>query len=283
METKADNTRVVQIPIPTKEQQEIIKRKAQQKLIKRSQATIQDSDKVKYYRDLQNFYNNNFFGNGMFGKQTHYDPSNPEDQKKIQASFDYAKSNVANLGINLITTGIGSSFKGILPNVSRRATIGQMSTFKPYKIGQGAEAIVIKNSPTTVGKITQVGSGEMLKRNSIPHSQPLKFVGYVRDEARRFPTFVQKKLKVLNDKTFPKYLTKLDNAMQKSGFRIVKDPNVQYRAYTNGAIVVDDVAPGNVGINIFKQPKLIDFNIQSVPNWIEQGFTLKHGGKFKFY
>lgn len=283
METKADDTRVAQIPVITKQYQENLKRKEQLKLVKRSQATVQDADKVKYYRDLQNFYNTNFFGNGMFGKQTHYNPSNPEDQKKIQASFDYAKSNVANLGMNLITTGIASSFKGLLPNITRRATVGQLSTLKPYKIGQGAEAIVIKNSPTTVGKITQVGSGEMLKRNAIPNSQPLKFVGYVRDEAKRFPTFIQKKLKVLNNKTFPKYLSKLDNAMQKSGFKVVKDPNVQYRAYTNGTIVVDDVAPGNVGINIFGQPKLIDFNIQSVPEWIEQGFILKHGGKFKFY
>lgn len=47
--------------------------------------------------------------------------------------------------------------------------------------------------------------------------------------------------------------------MQKSGFRKVNDPNVQYRAYTNGTVVVDDVSPGNVGLTFFKKPKLLDF------------------------
>lgn len=49
--------------------------------------------------------------------------------------------------------------------------------------------------------------------------------------------------------------------MQKKGFRKINDPNVQYRAYTNGNIVIDDVAPGNVGVDLFGQPKLIDFNM----------------------
>lgn len=39
--------------------------------------------------------------------------------------------------------------------------------------------------------------------------------------------------------------------MQKKGFRKINDPNVQYRAYTNGNIVIDDVAPGNVGVDLF--------------------------------
>ena len=230
---------------------------------------------------MQNFYNNNFFGYGVFGKQTHYDPSKEEDQKKIQSNFNYAKDNVKNIVISLITVGPASSFKGVLPSVSRRVTVGKLSALTPYKIGQGSEALVIRNSPTTVGKITQVGSGEMLKRNAIPNSLPLKFVGYVRDGSKRFPTFIQKKVKVLSEKTFPKYVGKLDKAMQKSGFRKVNDPNVQYRAYTNGTVVVDDVSPGNVGLTFFKKPKLLDFNLQTVPSWTSQGFTLKNGGKFK--
>lgn len=230
---------------------------------------------------MQNFYNSNFFGYGVFGKQTHYNPSKEEDQKKIQSNFNYAKDNVKNVGSSLITVGPMGSFKGVLPSVSKRVTIGKLSTLTPYKIGQGAEALVIRNSPTTVGKITQVGSGEMLKRNAIPNSLPLKFVGYVRDGSKRFPTFIQKKVKVLSEKTFPKYVNKLDKAMEKNGFRKVNDPNVQYRAYTNGTVVVDDVSLGNVGVTFFGKPKLLDFNIQTVPSWIEQGFTLKNGGKFK--
>ena len=280
-----DNTRVVRTqPLTfrlTKEQQARIRQKKLQEIAKRNQAVIYDTNKAKYYQNMQNFYNNNFFGYGVFGNQTHYDPSKEEDQKKIQSNFNYAKDNVKNIGTSLITVGPASSFKGILPSVSRRVTVGKLSALTPYKIGQGSEAIVIRNSPTTVGKITQVGSGEMLKRNTIPNSLPLKFVGYVRDGSKRFPTFIQKKVKVLSEKTFPKYVGKLDKAMQKSGFRKVNDPNVQYRAYTNGTVVVADVSPGNVGLTFFKKPKLLDFNLQTVPSWTSQGFTLKNGGKFK--
>ena len=280
-----DNTRVVRTqPLTfrlTKEQQARIRQKKLQEIAKRNQAVIYDTNKAKYYQNMQNFYNNNFFGYGVFGNQTHYDPSKEEDQKKIQSNFNYAKDNVKNIGTSLITVGPASSFKGILPSVSRRVTVGKLSALTPYKIGQGSEAIVIRNSPTTVGKITQVGSGEMLKRNTIPNSLPLKFVGYVRDGSKRFPTFIQKRVKVLSEKTFPKYVSKLDKAMQKSGFRKVNDPNVQYRAYTNGTVVVDDVSPGNVGLTFFKKPKLLDFNLQTVPSWTSQGFTLKNGGKFK--
>lgn len=280
-----DNTRIVRKqPLAfrlTREQQARIKQKKLQEAAKRNQAVIYDADKAKYYQNMQNFYNNNFFGYGVFGKQTHYDPSKEEDQKKIQFNFNYAKDNVKNIGTSLITVGPLSSFKGVLPSVSRRVTVGKLSALTPYKIGQGSEALVIRNSPTTVGKITQVGSGEMLKRNTIPNSLPLKFVGYVRDGSKRFPTFIQKRVKVLSEKTFPKYVDKLDKAMQKSGFRKVNDPNVQYRAYTNGTVVVDDVSPGNVGLTFFKKPKLLDFNLQTVPSWTSQGFTLKNGGKFK--
>ena len=280
-----DNTRVVRTqPLTfrlTKEQQAKIRQKKLQEIAKRNQAVIYDTNKAKYYQNMQNFYNNNFFGYGVFGNQTHYDPSKEEDQKKIQSNFNYAKDNVKNIGTSLITVGPASSFKGILPSVSRRVTVGKLSALTPYKIGQGSEALVIRNSPTTVGKITQVGSGEMLKRNTIPNSLPLKFVGYVRNGSKRFPTFIQKRVKVLSEKTFPKYVGKLDKAMQKSGFRKVNDPNVQYRAYTNGTVVIDDVSPGNVGLTFFKKPKLLDFNLQTVPSWTNQGFTLKNGGKFK--
>lgn len=280
-----DNTRIVRKqPLAfqlTKEQQTRIKQRKLQEAVKRNQAVIYDTDKAKYYQNMQNFYNNNFFGYGVFGKQTHYDPSKEENQKKIQSNFNYAKDNVKNIGTSLVTAGPMSFFKGVLPSVSKRVTVSELSALTPYKIGQGSEALVIRNSPTTVGKITQVGSGEMLKRNAIPNSLPLKFVGYVRDGSKRFPTFIQKKVKVLGEKTFLKYVDKLDKAMQKSGFRKVNDPNVQYRAYTNGTVVVDDVSPGNVGLTFFKKPKLLDFNLQTVPSWTSQGFTLKNGGKFK--
>lgn len=244
-----------------------------------TKAVVYDANKADYYRNMQNLYNQVAFGYGIFGNPTNYDVSNPEDQKKIESNFNYAKNNLKNFGVNLITTGIVSPFKGLLPSTTGRKTIGELEHLLPYKIGEGAEAVVINNSPTTVGKIAHTGSGLMLQRNAIPNTEPLKFVGYVRDGSHRFPTFIQKKMKVLTEETFPKYVDKLDKAMQKSGFKKIDSPDVQYRAYTDGSVVIDDIAPGNVGVNIFGKPKIIDFNLQTVPEWEAMGYSFKNGGK----
>ena len=95
-----------------------------------------------------------------------------------------------NIGEALLILGAIGSFKDKLPPIARRATIGNLSKLIPRKIGQGAEAIVINNSPTTVAKITDIGSGELIKRNKIPNSVPLTFMVYVRDGKNRFPTFL---------------------------------------------------------------------------------------------
>lgn len=77
-------------------------------------------------------------------------------------------------------------------------------------------------------------------------------------------------------KTMYQYLHK---ALENNGFKRINDPNVQYRAYTNGSVVIDDIAPGNAGLNFFRQPRIIDFNLQTIPEWLEQGFKLKKGGR----
>lgn len=129
--------------------------------------------------------------------------------------------------------------------------------------------------------MTSIPIEEMTARNQIPNTVPSKYIGYVKDRGTKLPTYVQKKLRILTEQTFPKYANKLDRAMERSGFRRVNDPNVQYRAYTNGQVVVDDVAPGNVGLDWLRRPKMIDFNMQTVPEWTAQGFTLKRGGKLQ--
>lgn len=126
--------------------------------------------------------------------------------------------------------------------------------------------------------MTSIPVEEMAARNQIPNTVPSKYIGYVKDRGTKLPIYVQRKLRILTEQTFPKYANKLDRAMERSGFRRVSDPNVQYRAYTNGQVVVDDVAPGNVGLDWLRRPKMIDFNMQTVPEWTAQGFTLKDGG-----
>lgn len=265
--TRVAKKKVLPFKLSKEQQNKIIQRKLQ-----KNQAVIYDTNKAKKYENMQNFYNNNFFGYGMFGNQTHYNPITEQD--KIQANFNYGRNNVINLAATLATSGIGGSFKSLVPNVGKRATVGDLSVLEPYKIGQGAEAIVINNSPTTVAKISQMGRGEMLSRNAIPSSAKQTFAGYVRNGKLRMPTFIQKKLKISTDKTFPKYLKKLDKSFEKSGYKKVNDPYVSNRAYTNGNIVVDDIKPENVGTTIFGKPKLIDFNITPVDEWLDLGYTL---------
>lgn len=40
---------------------------------------------------MQNFYNNNFWGYGVGGRQTNYDPRTPQGQAAIQSNFDMLK------------------------------------------------------------------------------------------------------------------------------------------------------------------------------------------------
>lgn len=243
---------------------------------------------------MQSFYNNNAFGYGIQGNQTRYDYTTPEGQAAIQSNFNYAKSNVTDFAGNVAGAGIAGAVgtagrksaqlynrltKGVFKAPSKNGALGTLKQYSKNPIGGGAEAVVVDNTPTTVGKMTSIPVEEMAARNQIPNTVPSKYIGYVKDRGTKLPTYVQRKLRILTEQTFPKYANKLDRAMERSGFRVVKDPNVQYRAYTNGSVVVDDVAPGNVGLDWLRRPRMIDFNLQTVPEWLQQGFTLKNGGK----
>ena len=294
-----DNTRVSYPIIKEKvrltpEQLQRIQQRKLQELSKRNQAYIYDADKAKYYRNLQNFYNQNVFGYGLQGNPTKFDPSTPEGQKAISSTFNYARgnaldflSNVAGIGVSSGVSKVGNKAaqvyskvtKGVFKSPTKNGALGTLKQYASNPIGQGAEAVVVNNTPTTVGKMTSIPVEEMAVKNNIPNTIKSKYIGYVKNNGIKLPTYIQKKVKVLTEKTFPKYVDKLDKVMEKSGFRIVYDPNVQYRAYTNGQVVIDDVAPGNVGLTIFRQPKMIDFNLQPVSEWKAQGFGLKRGGK----
>lgn len=285
-----DNTRVrTPIIVPQQTREERIYGK-----VKNRQEYIQDADKVKYYTNLQNFYNQNAFGYGLQGRPTRFNPSTPEGQQAISATFNYAKGNAVDFLTNVSGAGLSSGIskignkaaqayskitRGVFKSPSKNGALGTLKQYSKNPIGGGAEAVVIKNTPTTVGKITSIPVEEMAARNAIPNTVKSKYIGYVKDRKIKLPTYIQKKVKVLTEETFPKYVDKLDKAMERSGFTRVNDPNIQYRAYTNGQVVIDDVSPGNVGLTFFRQPKMIDFNLQSIPEWIAQGFKLYKGGK----
>ena len=283
-----DNTRVSQPIIKEKvrltpEQLQRIQQRKLQELSKRNQAYIYDADKAKYYRNLQNFYNYNAFGYGLQGRPTRFDPSTPEGQRAISSTFNYARGNALDFLANVSSVGISSGIgkvgwkasqvyskltKGVFKPPSSNGALGTLKQYANNPIGGGAEAVVINNTPTTVGKITSIPVEEMTARNSIPNTIKSKYIGYVKDRKIKLPTYIQQKVKVLTEE-----------AMERSGFTRVNDPNVQYRAYTNGQVVVDDVSPGNVGLTFLRQPKMIDFNLQPVSEWVAQGFRLRDGGK----
>ena len=304
-----DNTRVVRPIIKEKikltpEQLQKIQQRKLRELFKKNQAYIYDADKAKYYRNLQNFYNYNAFGYGLQGRPTRFDPSTPEGQRAISSTFNYARGNALDFLTSVSGVGISSGIgkvgrkasqaysrltKGVFP--SRNGALGTLKQYAKNPIGGGAEAIVIENTPTTVGKITSIPVEEMAARNSIPNTIKSKYIGYIKDRKIKLPTYIQQKVKVLTEETFPKYVDKLDKARGRSGVTKGNDPNFQYRAYTNGKVVVDDVAPGNVGLttgnpwldklipDFIKSPRIIDSSYQTVPEWTAMGFKLKKGGK----
>lgn len=59
-------------------------------------------------------------------------------KKRIRRKYSLiliAKDNVKNIGTSLVTAGPMSFFKGVLPSVSKRVTVGELSALTPYKIG----------------------------------------------------------------------------------------------------------------------------------------------------
>lgn len=308
---QSDNTRVFRVDprklfkLTPEQIQEHNKKKIQEQLQK-NQAYIYDKDKIDYYTKMQDFYNQNVFGNGLQGTQTRYNPYTSQGQQAIQAAFDQSRSNAVDFLANTSGIGVGQVAgkiglktaqvynrltRGVFRTPAKNGSLGTLAQYAKNPIGSGAEAVVIENTPTTVGKMTSIPVEEMALRNSVPNAIPNKYIGYVTEGSTKLPTYIQTKLKILTDKTFPQYIQRLDRAMKKSGFRKVEDPALYGRAYTNGKVVIDDVAPGNVGIttgypwldkilpDFMKKPKIVDMIYQSADDWKALGYSLKKGGK----
>ncbi len=302
-EVKQDNTRVNK-PFKsqkfklTQKQKDNIRR---QQMSKRTQLQLYDKDKVDYYRNMQNIVNSSFFGAGFNSGQYRNNPMTEQGQKAIESSFNYAKTNVADFLSNVAGIGVqGAARKAVRaysqftksPFKKTGGDLGKMNKYTKNRIiGEGAEAIVVKDTPTTVAKFTDIPVSEMTQRDAVANTIKHNYIGYVTKGKTKFPTYVQQKVKVLTEKTFPKHIKKLDKSMKKNGFKRVEDPNVYGRAYTDGKIVVDDIAEGNVGLTSgnpwldkilpdwMKSPKIIDMAYQTVPEWRAMGYKLQKGGK----
>lgn len=261
-EEKADNTRVVRpqiIPLqpPTARRSRPVIQAPQ------NQAQLWDADKVKKYQNMQNFYNNNFWGYGVGGRQTNYDPRTPQGQAAIQANFDYAKSNVQNFATTLITTGAG---EGIGQAIKWATT--------PTKIGQGAEAVVSSTPLSTrVTKVTTIPRAEMHARNTVPGALRSRYV----KTSNGFTTYTQPKVRILSKKQLAKVGKALEKRMSRKGWRKITHPNLQGAGYTNGKLVVTDIGPGNVGRNRLGRLRLTDFSLETMPQF--RLAMQKRGGK----
>ncbi len=253
------------------------------------QATISDTKKTKFYADKQKMSNSSLLGQSA---PTNYDPSTEEGQNKINAAFDVAANQSKDLIYNAAGSAIAIPFSSLVPRGRVvGGTIGRLEQFTPFKIGEGAEFDVFNNSLGTVLKIGDTSKKEILKRSTIPNSIKTKFIGYVKAPGTKLKAYTQNKVKVLSKDNYSKYIGKLDKAMEKSGFKRINDPQVQYRAYTNGKIVIDDLSPGNIGLttgnvlidkivpDFMKQPKIIDMAYQTIPEWRAMGYKLQRGGK----
>lgn len=249
-----DNTRMVQplfISRPPKEIREQANKKKAQEAINQNQAQLWDKDQIDKYQRMQDFYNNNAWGYGISGTQTRYDPRT--QQAAIQANFDYAKDNVKNFGETLILTGVGEG----LGEVAKWATTSK-------KIGSGAEAVV-ESAPASlkVKKTTTIPRSEMHLRNQVPGALRAEYTG----TSNGLSTYIQNKVKILSQEQLGKAVKSLEGVMKKKGWRTITHPNLQGVGFTNGRYVVSDIGVGNVGRTLFGKPKLVDFVIETVPDF----------------
>lgn len=247
-----DNTRIVQPQLLQRPQKEVAKQKQVQS-IDRHQAQLWDADKVKKYQNMQDFYNNNFFGYGVFGNPTNYDPRTSQGQAAIQSNFDYAKSNAQTFGES-VATGV------VLDGAAMAIKYGTT----PVKIGSGAEAVV-KSAPlsTKVTKTTTIPRAEMHLRNTVPGALKSRYIG----TQNGLTTYTQSKIRILTKEQIAKASKAIESRMNKKGWRRVIHQNLDGLGFTNGKHVISDLGPGNIGRDWLGRPRLVDFAMETVPEF----------------
>lgn len=265
---QADNTRVERRiieptrPVPPEVQEQLRQRRMQEAL-QQNPAQLWDADKVKRYQNMQNFYNNNFFGYGIAGRQTNYDPRTPQGQAAIQANFNYAKGNAEGFMMDVATAGL-----------TRGANQAIRWATTPVEIGRGAEAIV-RSSPVSrlVQKTTVIPRREMHARNSVPGALKSRYVG----TSNGLNTYTQPKVRILSKDQIAKAQKSLEKLMSKYGWRKITHPNLDGIGFTNGRSVVSDLGVGNIGRDWLGRVRLTDFSLETVPAF--RAAMRKHGGR----
>lgn len=255
---KSDNTKV-KTPLihPIGENKEKLKD------LQYKEDQLWDGDKVNKYQNLQNFYNNNFFGYGVFGKQTNLNPRT--QQQEIQSNFDYSKGNAKNFGEQLVT---GLLAEGAITAAKYATT--------PIEIGSGAEAVVTSTPISTkVTKITSIPRSEMHMRNSIPGALKSQYAG----TKNGLTMYTQPKVKILSEAQLAKASEAIEKLMSSKGWRKVTHPNLDGLGFTNGRYVVSDLGQGNVGKDLLGRVKLVDFALETVPEF--RLAMQKFGGKIR--
>lgn len=263
---QADNTRVAMpliISPPKPGEVRRVNQTRSQQVPPPNQAQLWDADKVKRYENMQNFYNNNFWGYGVFGRQTNYNPRTPQGQAAIQANFNYAKSNVQNFAETLATAGIAEG-------------AGQTVRWAPTRIGSGAEAIVSSAPASTrVTKVTTIPRSEMHVRNTVPGALKSRYVG----TSNGLTTYTQPKVRILSKEQLAKATGQLEKLMKSKGWKRITHPNLQGLGFSNGRHVVSDLGPGNVGRDWLGRVRLTDFSVETVPQF--RAAMMRRGGTLK--
>lgn len=260
---QADNTNVSKPLIIDPLSPQVINRALQIRLQEsQNKDRMWDANKTKAYQNIQDFYNNNYWGY-KGNTPTNYNPSTPEGQAAIQDSFNYAKSNVQNFATTLLTAGAG---EGAAQAIKWATT--------PTKIGQGAEAVV-SSAPlsTRVTKVTTIPRAEMHARNTVPGALKSRFI----KTSNGLTTYTQPKVRILSREQLAKESQTIDRIMGNKGWRKITHPNLQGAGYTNGRLVATDIGPGNVGRDWLGRLRLTDFSLETMPQF--RLAMQKRGGK----
>ena len=255
-------------------------------LANKPQSVVYDKDAYDKAVKIQNFTNSNVWANGLDRRPTYYNPSTPKAQAAIQSNFDYGKLQVENLGWSLLPVAKvpGKAMYSFAKNIikSFRPVTSRLTTFEallPYQIGEGAEAVVFRNSPSTVGKVMFYSpKEETLARNKVPTFEKISYKGDVNYDGDYFPVYEQRTLRMPTAEEYPKYEAQLIDEILKSGWRQVEDP-ANNLVFTNGKMYITDIARENVGITKKGKPKLIDVGLLSPEDYFD--YIYKNGGTLK--